>query len=261
MLFAIERVARVLPTLTLQSVAKLLTTSEAGHCNEALKATVLKQLPNANFRRVVADLLETWQLEPAHLDTCAMAAALKTAAYCTQAAREALSIELVWTGPNSKGIPLRRTDQVLLQLIREAEQTLTIVSFVVYKVPEIAQAIVSAINRGVSLRIIAETPESGVGKIPFGVIAALGKEIAAGAQLLVWPRSQRPEDSSGKYGSLHVKCCIADDRHLFLTSANLTEYALSLNMEMGLLVHSRELASQVSEHIDRLIHQGILVPA
>lgn len=37
----------------------------------------------------------------------------------------------------------------------------------VYKVPETAQALVAAMNRGVSLRILAETPQSGAGKIGF----------------------------------------------------------------------------------------------
>lgn len=62
-------------------------------------------------------------------------------------------------------------------------------------------------------------------------------------------------------GSLHAKCAIADKKHLFISSANLTEYALTLNMEMGLLVKSEDLARQVKEHIDSLIERGILVLA
>jgi len=260
LLFQIHQVAQELPALTLELVAQLLATSEARHCNEALKAMVLKQLPNPNFRRVVADLLETWQRESAHLDTDAMAAALTTAAYCISAAREALSLELVWTGPSSESFPLRRTHQVLLQLIREAEQALTIVSFaVVYKVPAIAQALMSAMNRGVELRIIAETTDSSAGKIPFGLTAALGAAIVQQAQVLVWPLEKRPKAQDGRYGSLHAKCAIADEAHLFLTSANLTEYALTMNIEMGLLVHNKELARRVNEHINQLVHQGILV--
>lgn len=61
------------------------------------------------------------------------------------------------------------------------------------------------------------------------------------------------------HNSLHIKCAIADAKHLFIYSANLTEYALTLNMEMGLLVHSQELATQVLEHIECLIHQGTLM--
>ena len=105
------------------------------------------------------------------------------------------------------------------------------------------------------MRIIAETPESSQGKIPFGVSAALGAEIVQQAEVLVWPIEQRPVDKDGRYGSLHAKCALADRKHLFISSANLTEYGLTLNMEMGLLVHSEELTCQVTEHIDRLISQ------
>ena len=38
---------------------------------------------------------------------------------------------------------------------------------------------------------------------------------------------------SGKLGILHVKCVVGDGRWLFLSSANLTKYAFSLNMELG----------------------------
>lgn len=261
LLFEIHSVAQSLPLVAVESLTRLLATSSETHCNEALKATVLNQLPNPNFRRIVADLLETWQREAGDLDSRALAAALTSAAYCVATAREALSVELVWTGPESEGIPLRRTDQVLLQLIREAKLELTIVSFAVYKVPEIAKALVAAMNRGVALRILAETPQSSEGKISFGVSAALGAKVIQRAQVLVWPKERRPVDKEGRYGSLHAKCAIADSKHLFISSANLTEYALTLNMEMGLLVHGEDLARQVKKHIDRLIQQGVLVPA
>lgn len=261
LLFEIHSVAQSLPPVAVESITRLLATSSEKHCNESLKATVLNQLPNPNFRRIVAHLLETWQREAGDLDSRALAAALTSAAYCVATAREALSVELVWTGPESEGIPLRRTDQVLLQLIREAKLELTIVSFAVYKVPEIAKALVAAMNRGVALRILAETPQSGEGKISFGVSAALGAKVIQRAQVLVWPKERRPVDKDGRYGSLHAKCAIADSKHLFISSANLTEYALTLNMEMGLLVHGEDLARQVKKHIDRLIQQGVLVPA
>ncbi|MGB7086236.1 MAG: phospholipase D-like domain-containing protein, partial [Phormidesmis sp.] len=67
-----------------------------------------------------------------------------------------------------------------------------------------------------------------------------------------------PRDKTGRHGSLHMKVAIADRQHLFITSANLTHYALSLNMEMGLLVHSKTIACQVSEHLDQLIQQSII---
>lgn len=256
----IHRVTSLLPATLLESIVSELATSELQPDNTIQAISLLRQFPNPDFRRIVADLIAVWQQEPMPVDNRSLAAALQTAAYCTQAAKTALSVELVWTGPDSGRIRLRRTDQVLLQLIREARQELTIISFAVYRIPQLAKALTEATNRGVALRIIAETPESGEGKIGFGIRAALNADILRRSQMLVWPLDRRPVDAEGRHGSLHAKCAIADRQHLFISSANLTEYALTLNMEMGLLVHSEELARQVAEHIDRLILEGILLP-
>jgi phosphatidylserine/phosphatidylglycerophosphate/cardiolipin synthase-like enzyme len=166
---------------------------------------------------------------------------------------------VVWTGPETERIVLRRTDRVLLQLIEQAQQELIIVSFAVYNVPTIARAMRTAIQRGVSLLLVVETPASGNGKIPFGIDTALGKEIIERSRVYVCPKEKRPVDDEGRYGSLHVKCAIADRHHLFLTSANLTQYALTLNMEMGLLVRSQDLATQIAKHVETLVEQNILV--
>lgn len=259
LLAQIRRVAQELPTPTLSTAIALLMKSDSQSL-QSLKAKLLSGLPKASWRSVVAELIEIWQVEARHLDGNAIATALATAAHCETASRQELSAQLVWTGPNPEGTPLRRTDQTLLQMIRESKEELILVSFAVYKIPEIAQELIAAQARGVSLRIIAETPESSEGKIPFGVITALGTEIAQLSQVFIWPRDKRPTDKDGRYGSLHVKCAVSDNKHLFISSANLTEYALALNMEMGLLVHSQDLATLVTHHIDCLISQRILVP-
>ncbi|MCW5313110.1 hypothetical protein GTQ43_04520 [Nostoc sp. KVJ3] len=259
LLAKIRTCAKQLPSPVLDAVINLLIATPARYCDFALKASILKQLPNTNFRRLVGELLEIWCREAIYLDSSAIASALATAIYCEVAAKNELSVELVWTGPTSEGIPLRRTEQVLLQLIHEAQREIILVSFAVYKIPEIAKALLTAMKREVTVRIIAETPESSKGKIPFGVSAALGLEIAQQAHIFIWPRNKRLTDSEGRYGSLHVKCAIADRKHLFISSANLTEYALTLNMEMGLLVHGEDIAHQVAEHIDRLIQEEFLV--
>jgi phosphatidylserine/phosphatidylglycerophosphate/cardiolipin synthase-like enzyme len=68
----------------------------------------------------------------------------------------------------------------------------------------------------------------------------------------------REKDGHGKRGILHVKCAVADSRWLFLSSANLTEYAFTLNMELGLLVTGGCMSGQVEAHFDRLIEAGVL---
>ncbi len=77
-------------------------------------------------------------------------------------------------------------------------------------------------------------------------------------QRLLLARRATGGESEGKLGILHVKCAVADGRWLFLSSANLTEYAFTINMELGLLVTGGPLPCQVEEQFDRLIGTGVL---
>jgi phosphatidylserine/phosphatidylglycerophosphate/cardiolipin synthase-like enzyme len=82
--------------------------------------------------------------------------------------------------------------------------------------------------------------------------------VAARSSVYLWPLDNREKDGNGKHGILHVKCAVADGRWLFLSSANLTEYAFTLNMELGLLITGGSLPGQVEAHFHRLIEAGVL---
>jgi phosphatidylserine/phosphatidylglycerophosphate/cardiolipin synthase-like enzyme len=58
--------------------------------------------------------------------------------------------------------------------------------------------------------------------------------------------------------ALHAKCAVADARLLFVSSANLTDYALNLNMELGVLIAGGSQPQTVMAQFDELIAQGIL---
>lgn len=254
----IHQVAQELPPLVLNSVIHSLAEQVFDSYHPFIDQ-ILNQLSNPKFRRLVGELFTLWQQDQSNWDSRAIASALMASAYSIQTDQQSLAAELVWTGPPTLGIPLRRTDQVLLQLIRDTQQQLIIISFAVYKIPEIASALLEALNRGVQVKIIVETAQEEGGKMSFPGTTALGRKIIENAQVFLWPIEKRPHDPQGRYGSLHIKSVIADQKYLFITSANLTEYALTLNMEMGVLLKSPALASQVSELIHQLIHQKVLV--
>ena len=113
--------------------------------------------------------------------------ALRTAAYAVSVHRAESSTELVWTGPNPEALPLRRTDQALLEVINAAQQTLTIVTFAAYKVPAVAEALVRAAQRHVRIRIIIESAQASEGKIAYEAIDALGPDVGTMAAVYVWP--------------------------------------------------------------------------
>ena len=51
---------------------------------------------------------------------------------------------------------------------------------------------------------------------------------------------------------------MADGEWLFLSSANLTEYAFTINMELGMLVTGGTMPSRVERQFDQLIQDGHL---
>jgi phosphatidylserine/phosphatidylglycerophosphate/cardiolipin synthase-like enzyme len=253
----IRQVTQEVPTSTLDSLVKVLMAAE--QCGPSqMKPKLLQLLPRGSWRQVVSNLVDVWQVEVGELDGKAMAIALSTAAHCQAKLHQELSAELVWTGPNPASLPLRRTDQALLQLIRAAQQDLLIVSFAIYNIPEIVKVLMAAIDRGVKVRIVAETPEASNGKIAYGMAASFGSQLLKRTQVYIWHKDKRPTDEQGRSGSLHAKCAVCDSQHLFISSANLTEYAMSLNIEMGILIHNRNLAQQVIEQINTLISNGDL---
>ena len=257
LLAKIHSVVCCLPPTVLKNIVAVLL-NDSSRVNQHLKHRILSQISIPKFRRSVSELLDLWAKENPDLNSSSLATALMSSDYSAKQIRQELSVELVWTGPEANTIPLRRTDRVLLQLIEEARTEITLISFAVYKIPEIAKALLSALNRGVKVRLIAESPEV-AGKIPFGIQEALGKKIIEQAQVFIWLKQKRPVDKEGRCGSLHIKAAIADARKLFVTSANLTEYAFTLNMEMGVLIQSDRLANQVIRQIEDLIKQDILI--
>jgi phosphatidylserine/phosphatidylglycerophosphate/cardiolipin synthase-like enzyme len=190
-----------------------------------------------------------------------MATTLRAAAKVETYHRQHEQLELVWSGPDTQLIPLRRTAQALRQLIDEADEQLHIVSFAVYKIGAIRDALIRAATRGVAICIYLETPGASQDKITYDTIKALGQDVARRSTIYVWPLQRRRQTPDGKHGSLHAKIAVADSQRLLISSANLTEYAMKLNMEMGVLIRGGPLPAQVAEHLERLVDDGVFQEA
>ncbi|HMQ29465.1 MAG TPA: DISARM system phospholipase D-like protein DrmC [Chloroflexaceae bacterium] len=254
---AAVRLAERLPAGTIQSLAAAMVGAVGGEW-EPLRHRALQVVPQPETRALVADFLATWRSRAPAVTPSEAALMLRTAAVTTRTLREAQSVELVWTGPLVGSVSMRRTDQALLQVINSARHTLLIVSFAVYKIPAIAAALVRAAGRGVSIRICVEAPEPSGQKMAYDTIKALGADVAQHASIYVWPSDRRPVDGSGHTGVLHAKCAVADDRLLFVSSANLTDHALNLNIELGALIYGGSEPGTVAAQFERLIADGTL---
>jgi cardiolipin synthase len=176
--------------------------------------------------------------------------------------RTSTQSDLVWTGPLGPGSTFRRTDQALLEIIERARRRLLVVSFAVYRIKAIERALIAATDRGVAIQLVLETNDASGGRYGGDPLTALHPEVVERLEILVWPLEQRPRDTSrgGEplWGVLHAKCALADEHLLLVSSANLTEAALGLNMELGVLIDGGELPSQVGRHFAELVQRGVL---
>lgn len=91
-------------------------------------------------------------------------------------------------------------------------------------------------------------------------LGALGATVTSRSTVYVWPAARRPKDAKGRAGVLHAKCALADRRMLLVSSANLTESAMTSNIELGLLVRGGPLPDRVGTAFDALRASKILVP-
>lgn len=221
---------------------------------------ISQNLPNAASRYTVEKLLEAWQKDKSEnkvLTLRELAGAIEILAY-QKAQQGKQKLELVWTGPASK-IPVRQTRQVLSQLINGANEELLIVSFVVFKIPEILSLLKEALLRGVKITCIFESPEESQGKITFQGFDAFNEDVLKQIKILIWEKEMRPVNADGKFGTLHAKCAVADRRVSFVSSANLTVNAMTLNMELGLLIYDENVAQEIVDHFEHLIVNGVLI--
>ena len=210
-----------------------------------------------HYQDAVRDLKEVWAQQPG-VDAAALALALECAGERQQAARRR-RVSIVWTGPPTEAVPVRRTDQALLELVNAANRRLIVVSFAVYKVPAIAAALVAAAKRGVSVAVVLESEAESGGKVDYEMAAALGSDVAKHATIYTWPAELRPKTTKGTRASLHAKCAVADGERLLVSSANLTEFALTMNIELGLLVEGDDAPQRVQSHLESLIASQVLV--
>lgn len=255
---AAARLADRLPYSVMIAVSRAVTLQGDLERTTARQA-ILQCLPTPDFRDATADFLDLWHGSAGKVGAEAVAVALVTAAQSEHDHRHAENVEIVWTGPETTESRFRQTEQAILEVVNSAVKRLTVVSYAVYRIPRIREALVAAADRGVTIRLFVETPNRIEGQGEYDCLLALGDNVASACSVYYWPQEKRQKDGNGKIGILHVKCAVADGSRMFLSSANFTEYAFSINMELGLLVTGGKLPRQVELHFDQLVETGVLV--
>jgi len=195
----------------------------------------------------------TTSVSPAEL-----ARLIQVAGHADDVRRGEQTVEVVWSGPKNAQTTLRRSEQALLETIKASKSEVWVVSYVAYKIPDVRKALVDAVGRGVSVMLLLETVESSGGRLSFDGLESLNAVRAAGGRVYEWPLELRSLGGSGNPGLLHAKACVVDRQRLLISSANLTENAFDLNMELGLLVSGGPQPARVADQLEWMKREGVI---
>lgn len=209
----------------------------------------------ARERALLERLTELWT-QVTDVDPMALSLALRSAQITAEDVASMQTVELVWTGPRTEAVPVRRSDQALLEVIESAEREVLLVSYAVFNVPKIAESLSKAVGRGARVRLVLEFQGGWEGDQTYDPLATLG-ELPGGIEVYHWPFSKRP-DLGARRGYIHVKCTVADRDLAFISSANLTAYAMEANMELGVLIRGGQVPRRIASHFERLVSAGTL---
>lgn len=184
-----------------------------------------------------------------------IASAIKAASITAGIVEKRSTVDMVWTGPSTMMVPSRRTEQVFLEVLKEAKKNVFIVSFVAYNVERILVALKDAIDRGVNVSILFESTKAHGGKIDIDSLASFSKRLPD-ASFYFWASDDK--EGEGYMGSVHAKCVVADGEVAFITSANLTSAALERNMELGVLIEGGSVPDRLYRHLQALSATGVI---
>jgi phosphatidylserine/phosphatidylglycerophosphate/cardiolipin synthase-like enzyme len=145
------------------------------------------------------------------------------------------------------------------ELVESAETEVLLVTYAAYKAERALDILRLATERGVPVALIIELADESGGKITFDGLDSIRKRVPR-ASVFYWPLQRRARSAAGTYGAMHVKCLITDRKMALVSSANLTNLALVMNMELGLLV-SGSVPGRFAAHLDQLILRGELTAA
>jgi phosphatidylserine/phosphatidylglycerophosphate/cardiolipin synthase-like enzyme len=227
--------------------------------NQTSRTHIMHAIINPDARDLIGTLIDEWEKNYPYISGDVVGLAVTSASSAVEYNRRMRTIDLVWTGPLIHQVNLRQTENVLLEIIQSAKHHLHIVSFAVYKATRITNALLQALDRGIIVSIYLETQEIDDSKSRYDTKRALGKTLAQKANVYSWSTSKRQITANNKYGVLHAKTAIADTERFFITSANLTDHAMTLNIELGVLIQDRDSAIKLETQLHLLVENDIFV--
>jgi len=239
-------IERVLERLSDGQVEALASACAGGGAPGGALTSVVAGAPPASHAAVNA-LDVAWTATPG-LTGAGVALALRVGLRARKNA-EASRSRPVWTGPGAAG-EQRLTAAVLHELVASATERVLLVSYAAFTLSALATDLSEAVVRGCCVDVVFETEhDSG------GSYTAHGTPFArvAGITRWRWPAEQRDTGAL-----LHAKVLVIDGHRALIGSANLTQRALTANLEAGVLLGDPQVAGAIEAHVRGLMAAGTL---
>lgn len=174
-------------------------------------------------------------------------------------------VEVVISGPDAAG-GARDTGVVMRQLFNTARGRVLAAGFAVHQGKSVFKTLADRLDSEDAFQV---TLCVDVRRLPgdSSLTRDIVRRFANGFVNDEWPGKRLPlvyydprslESASRTASSMHAKCVVIDGEEALVTSANFTEAAQERNIELGLLVPSDSIASQIENHFMSLIHKGYL---
>ncbi|MDQ3608300.1 MAG: phospholipase D-like domain-containing protein [Actinomycetota bacterium] len=109
--------------------------------------------------------------------------------------------------------------------------------------PSLAADLEEAVGRGCTVDVVFETEDDSAGA--YTAHDAQPFHAVTGIRRWRWPAEQRPATGA----ALHAKALVVDGRRALMGSANLTQRALTANLEVGVLVSDSAVAGAIEAHV------------
>lgn len=247
LLNAVAAIVRQVSPDKVDAIAARIRKTDSTKAPSALNGVVGTHLGSG----LINQLVDAWRASATGSDE--LASMLLGAKFMAMKIASDQSIELVWTGPTTPFVATRHTEQALLQVINAAQSTLFITSFVAYDVASVVKALNDASAKDVHISMLLESSSEHGGSINIDVIRKM-KSLVPKAVLYAWTGKVEPFLD----GRVHAKVAVADTNSCFITSANLTGYAMEKNMEAGILITGGEIPRQLSQHLCALVSTKVV---